>query len=112
MDQWLSIEQSNFSPNAMKFIYHYVFKRPQDESVLSAAQQMVEKTYSVLAQTLAKGGFVAGDQFTIGDIGFMPYIDYMQNTPAGELIQKHPALVAWWKQLSGRPSWQKATGKA
>jgi glutathione S-transferase len=112
MDQWLSIEQSNFSPNAMKFIYHYVFKRPQEESVLSAAQQMVDKTYAVLAQSLTNGGFVAGDKFTLADIGFMPYVEYMQHTPAGELIPKHPAVAAWWKQVSSRPSWQKVTGKA
>src|SRR4051812_27578453 len=37
MDQWASIEQSNFSPAAMKFIYHHVFKRPQDPAVLEAA---------------------------------------------------------------------------
>src|SRR6478735_4166986 len=37
MEQWISVEQSNFSPNAMKFIDQYVFNRPQEEAVLTAA---------------------------------------------------------------------------
>src|SRR5687767_6863022 len=29
MEQWISIETSEFTPHAMKFIYEHVFKRPQ-----------------------------------------------------------------------------------
>jgi glutathione S-transferase len=29
MEQWMSVETSNFAPHAMKFVYHSVFKREQ-----------------------------------------------------------------------------------
>lgn len=112
MDQWLSVEQSNFSPSAMKFIYHHVFKRPQDAAVLEAAGAMVEKTLGVLSRPLAEGAFLVGDQFTIADIGYMPYLGYMMATPARAIIEKFPHVVAWWSRVSARPSWVKVTGPA
>src|SRR5687767_962365 len=72
MDQWLSVEQSNFSPHAMKFIYHHLLQRPQEPAVLEAAGQQVELAYSVLGKQLASSAFLVGGQFTIADIGFMP----------------------------------------
>src|SRR5690606_28531322 len=42
MEQWLSIEASNFTPHAMKFIFHHIFKRPQEEAALEAARTGLE----------------------------------------------------------------------
>jgi glutathione S-transferase len=111
MDQWLSIEQSNFSPNAMKFIYHYVFKRNQEASVLEAAGIMVDKVYATLAAPLASSPFLAGDQFSIADIGYMPYVEYMQGSPAHATLEKYESVLAWWKRVSSRPSWLKVVGR-
>jgi glutathione S-transferase len=111
MDQWLSVEQSNFSPNAMKFVYHYVMKRPQEDAVLEAAKKLLVTTYEALSGSLAKNTFVSGEQFTLADIGYMPYIEYMEMGPAKEIMAKYPNVVAWWKRVSARPSWLKATGK-
>lgn len=112
MDQWLSVEQSNFSPNAMKFVYHYLFKRPQEEAVLGAAAAMIEKTYAALSKPLETNEYLVGDQFTIADIGYMPYIDYIAGSPAGEIMAKYPHVLAWWSRVSARPSWRKVTGRA
>jgi glutathione S-transferase len=111
LDQWLSIEQSNFSPHAMKFVYHYVMKREQEASVLELATKMLETNYGVLSRRLEGNEFVVGDQFTLADIGFMPYIEYMQMTPAKAILDKYPQVTAWWKRVSERPSWRKATGR-
>jgi len=112
MDQWLSVEQSNFSPSAMKFIYHHVFQRAQDAAVLEAASQMLETAYAALSKQLAKGPFLIGEQFTLADIGYMPYIEYMLVTPAKATLEKYPVVASWWERVSARPSWKKATGKA
>jgi glutathione S-transferase len=112
MDQWLSVEQSNYSPSAMKFVYHHVFKRPQEVAVLEAAAKMLATTYEALSEPLAENTFITGEQFTIADIGFMPYIEYLETTPAKEVMAKYPKVVAWWKRVSARPSWQKAIGKS
>jgi glutathione S-transferase len=111
VDQWLSIEQSNFSPNAMKFVYHYAFKRNQEQSVLDAAGDMLDKVYATISAPLASSPFLGGDSFSIADIGFMPYIEYMQTSPAHATLEKYQSVLAWWKRVSSRPSWAKATGR-
>lgn len=109
MDQWLSVEQSNFSPSAMKFIYHHVFKRPQESAVLEAAGAMVDTTFAVLSKPLERSSFLTGEQFTIADIGYMPYVGYLMTTPVHAAVEKHPPVLAWWKRVSQRPSWVKVS---
>src|SRR5450432_2449522 len=48
MEQWISVETSNFTPHAMKFVYHAVFKREQTPEVLKTAEAGLEKAYAVL----------------------------------------------------------------
>ena len=111
MEQWISIETSNFTGHAMKFIYHHVFKRNQDEAVLGAAGTGLENALRVMDERLAASPYLAGDEFTLADICYMPYIEYVMATPAKELITKHAHVAAWWDKISARPSWRKATGK-
>jgi glutathione S-transferase len=112
MEQWLSVEQSNFSPNAMKFVYHHILGRAQEPAVLEAAGVMVEKTFAILSGPLEKQPFLVGEQFTIADIGYMPYVEALMATPAKPLVEKYPHVMSWWKRVSGRPSWAKVSGRA
>jgi glutathione S-transferase len=41
----------------------------------------------------------------------MPYIEYLQATPQKDTLQKYPQVAAWWKRVSERPSWGRATGR-
>lgn len=111
MEQWLSVETSNFTPHAMKFIYNYVFKRQQEPAVLENANASLDSCLKVLSETLSNSAYFVGDQFTLADIAFMPYVEYVMGTPAAETLKKHPAFVAWWSRVSERPSWKVATGK-
>jgi glutathione S-transferase len=112
MEQWISVETSEFSGNAMKFVAEYVFKRPQEPGVIEAAGKALDLTCSVMERQLAKTPFLAGADLTIADIGFMPYIEYAMATPAKDIFAKYPHLMAWWNKVSERPTWRKATGKA
>ncbi|MET0342943.1 MAG: glutathione S-transferase N-terminal domain-containing protein [Polyangiales bacterium] len=111
MDQWQSVEQSNFSTAAMKLIFEHVFKRPQEAAALEQAGQMLETTYGVLAGPLGDKPFLAGDQLTLADIGYMPYLEYLELTPAKDTLQKFPKVAAWWKRLADRPTWKKVVGR-
>ena len=111
MEQWLSVETSNFTPHAMKFIYHYVFKRPQEAAVLDAARSSLENCLQILSDNLSTNQYLAGDQFTLADIGLMPYVEYLMATPEAETLKKFPTFIAWWSRVSERPSWKVATGK-
>lgn len=111
-EQWISIETSEFSSHAMKFIYEHAFKRPQTPETLEAAGKALTTTLEVMDKQLAKTPYLAGNDLTLADIVFMPYIDYIMATPAKELITKHPHVTAWWNKISERPTWKKTTGKA
>lgn len=110
IEQWISVETSEFSPHAMKFVYHHVFKRPQDPAVLEAAGKSLDATCAVMDRQLARTPFLAGAAFSLADVCFMPYVDYGMATPAKEIFAKHPHLMRWWGETSGRATWRKVTG--
>jgi glutathione S-transferase len=112
MEQWISVETSEFSPHAMKFVYQHVFQRPQDAAVLETAAKALEATGAVMNAQLALTPFIAGADFTIADVCFMPYLEYVMASPAKEILAKHTHLVAWWNRISERPAWRKVTGKS
>jgi glutathione S-transferase len=111
-EQWISIETSNFSAHAMKFVYQHIFKREQEASVLEQAGQSLDKALGIMNTQLGKNPFIAGQTFTLADICYMPYIEYVMNTPAKEIFAKHPNVAAWWTKISDRPSWRKVTDRA
>lgn len=112
MEQWISVETSDFTGAAMKFILQYIFKYEQTPETLKTAGEQVTYALTVMDKQLAKHPFIAGDAFTLADIGFMPYFEYALMTPAKDLFPKHENVMAWWGKVSARPTWQKAIGKA
>jgi glutathione S-transferase len=112
MEQWISVETSNFTPHAMKFIYDEVFKRAQTPEVLAEAGGKLDVCCGVLDKALTSSQFLCGDQFTLADIGYAPYLEYAMNTAAKATIAKHPHVVAWWNRVAERPAWRKAAGRA
>lgn len=112
MEQWISVETSNFTPHVMKFVYHHVFQRAQEPEVLQAAEAKLTETLGIMDAHLAKHPTFAGETFSLADISFMPYVEYMMATPAKELFVKWPHVMAWWGRVSERPSWKKVAHKA
>ena len=111
MEQWISVETSNFTPHAMKFVYHYIFQRAQEPAVLEAAEAKVTEALGIMDAHLAKHPYLAGEQFSLADISFMPYVDYVMMTPAKSMFAKWPNVTAWWNKVSGRATWKKAAQK-
>jgi glutathione S-transferase len=111
MEQWISVETSNFAPHAMKFIYHSVFKREQTPEVLKAAGAALDTAYAIMERQLAKQPFLAGNALTIADICFAPYLEYLTLTPAAGKLADHPHVATWWSALSERPAWRKTVGR-
>jgi glutathione S-transferase len=111
MEEWISVETSNFSPHVMKFIYHHTFGRAQDAAVLETAGKGLETALGVMEARLAKSPFLAGAELTLADVCFMPYIEYAMGTPVKETFAKFPHVSAWWNKVSERPTWQKTAGR-
>jgi glutathione S-transferase len=96
----------------MKFVYEYVFQRPQGSATLDAAKQALGATCAVLEKQLETSPFLAGESFTLADICFMPYLEYCVASPAKEIFTPYAALSAWWDKISARTTWHKVTGKS
>ncbi len=114
MDQWISVEQCYFSPAAMKSIleiwYSSMAGREADKSVIQAGLDASKRSLDVLDAALAGREYLAGT-FTLADICFAPYLQYLQDMGIDGHVKERGNVAAWWGRVSSRPSWQKATGK-
>jgi len=111
MEQWISVETSNFASHAMKFIYHSVFGREQTPEVLKVAGSALDTAYGVLERQLAKQPFLAGSAFSLAEVCFAPYLEYLAITPAASKLAEHPHVAAWWATVSERAAWRKTIGR-
>lgn len=114
MEQWISVEQSYFTPHVMKMVMEVMFApmrgaTPNQEAIQSG-REGAAKTLDVIEKALAGGEYLAGS-FSLADISWMPYLDYFAATGGSDVISERPHVAAWWKRISERPSWQLATGK-
>jgi glutathione S-transferase len=111
MDQWLSIEASEFSGPAIKLVLHHVFQREQPHDVLETAKAQLDIVLAIMDKQLASHPFIAGDSFSLADVSFMPYFEYVMNTPAKAQFTKYAHVMAWWNKISERPTWRKVAGR-
>lgn len=115
MEQWISVEQSYFTPPAMKAImtiwYASMSGLTPDQSVIDAGLTGAAKALDVLEQALPADGFLAGE-FSLADICYAPYLQYLEDMRIGAIIADRPKVAAWWSRIKSRPSWQKAIGKS
>jgi len=111
MEQWISIETSNFSPHAMKFIYQHVFRREQTPDVLKAAGERLDFALKTLDRRLSESPYLAGKTLSLADVCYAPYLEYLSGTPAAGKITEHPNVARWWGEISARPAWKKTVGK-
>jgi len=73
---------------------------------------MMERTFQALTGALAGNAFIAGERFSLADIGFMPYFEYALPSDARASFEKFPAVMAWWQRVSNRPTWREVAGRA
>ena len=116
MEQWISIESANFTPGVMKILGQLLFAKWRGEepkmSLVEEGRASVRRTVAVMEKALAEQTYIAGNEFTLADISFMPYVDYLFVAGEGNLITDHPHTSAWWNRVSERASWQQARGKS
>jgi len=116
MEQWISVEYSYFSPNAMIIISQRVLNPmrgiPIDEEKVEAARAAVGPILDTLNSAVINSEYLAGNSFSLADIVFLPYIQNFNLAGSFDLIESRPALLAWWERCSSRPSWQYAISGA
>lgn len=120
MDQWISIEQSYFSGPVWELVrggpvYEIIrqsvgaanFPPPPDAASLDRARLEAAKPLDVMNEALSERDYLAGSQFSLAEVSFMPYVQYMVASGGEALILERPHVAAWWQRISTRPSWLK-----
>jgi len=115
MEQWIGVEQSYFSPPAMKAILEVFFAPMKgttpDADVIAKGKAEAAKALDVLERALVGKDYLAGE-FSLADITYAPYLQYLFDTKAGDIIAERPNVSAWAARVLERPSWKKALGKS
>jgi glutathione S-transferase len=111
LDQWTNIADAYFIPHAQPFIVESLFRRflggEQNQEVILAAREGMKVALDAADRWLATTRFFAGEQFTLADVHWMPYLEYLPRIGEGDAIAGRKHLDAWWNRVSSRPTWQK-----
>ena len=83
-----------------------------DEHAVQTALPMARTCLSVLAAQLAERHYLVEDSLSLADLHAAPMLMYLAATPEGtQLLEEHPTLQAWLRQMSARESVRSTQGK-
>ena len=80
---------------------------PSDEAVVSDALRSVETFFDVAEQFLHHKDYMAGNDFTLVDIYYIPLIQRLFACGHGDIIVSREAVSAWWDRCVNRPAIQR-----
>lgn len=79
-----------------------------DNPGLPAAARRMNKLLGDMDQTLAQDQWLAGDRFTLADIGLTPYVLRMEQLMMSMMFEDRPHLQSWLIRIKKRPSFIEA----
>ena len=110
-NQWISAAESYFVPHVAPVIVETLFRRylggEANLAAIESGQEKMQTALDAADHVLQSSPYLAGEEFSLADIHFMPYFEYLEKTGLDELVKRRRNLTAWWKRTSGRPSWEK-----
>jgi len=120
MEQWISIEQSYVSGPVWELVrggpvYEIIrdspaaslLPPPPDQEAIAASRAALATPFDVADATLASQEFLAGSEFSLAEVTWLPYLQYLVASNGADLIDARPNLARWWREISGRPTWLK-----
>ena len=111
VDQWTNAADAYFIPHAAPLIVESMFRRylggEQNQAAIAAGRAGIQAPLDVLDRWLADHDYLAGASFTLADIHWMPYLEYLARIGEGEHVARRPHVDAWWRRISARPSWER-----
>jgi glutathione S-transferase len=79
----------------------------RNEQAVAAGRAGMQTALDTADAWLARSEHFAGRAFSLADIHWMPYLEYLQHLGEGNAVARRKHLDAWWKKVSSRPTWQK-----
>lgn len=77
---------------------------PPDDTILSVAMHSVEIFFDIAEGLLHDRNYMAGNNFTLVDIYYIPLIQRLLACGYGDPIFGREAVSAWWNRCVNRPS--------
>jgi glutathione S-transferase len=109
-DQAQSIEMLYFAEPAGRITFEKFVKKfmglPPNETVVSDALRLVETYLDVAEGLLQHRNYMAGKDFTLVDIFYIPLVRRLFVCGYGEIILSRKAVCAWWDRCINRPAIQ------
>jgi len=65
-----------------------------------------DKLLSWMEQALQGRPFLAGDAYSLADIGVLPYVLRLELLNLARMWDRRPGVAAWWERVKARPSTQ------
>lgn len=98
-----------------KFVKPNMLQLPTDEAAVSEAVKSLGEFFDVQEHLLKKGGYIAGEQFSLVDIYYIPAILRLFMLGYEDFVRGRPAVGAWWDRCMNRPAvqaWMATSKKA
>lgn len=115
MEQWMSVGASYFNEPAVHIAVECLFAPMRGQSpnmqVVEKNIPKVEHAFDVINKYLVKNEYLAGKTFSLADIAWMPYVEFLVASKLGDMIDSRPGVKAWWQRVSSRPTWLKIRGE-
>ena len=82
------------------------WRQPNLQAIESGRTNM-QTALDAADRALQSSPYLAGATFSLADIHFMPYFEYLEKTGQDQPVKQRKNLAAWWQRISQRPSWRK-----
>ena len=109
VSQWISVSDSYFAPHAGPFIVESMFRRylggEQNLAAIEAGKNGMQLALDTADRWFASHPYFAGSAFSLADVHWMPYIEYLVKTGNAEHVLRRVHLAAWWERVSARKTW-------
>jgi glutathione S-transferase len=110
MHQWVSIADSYFIPQVHQLLVEVLFRRhlggEQNRETIAAGRAGIIPALDAAEAWLSGNAFFAGDAFSLADIHWLPYLDYMAEVGETGAIRERKHLADWLVRAGGREAWQ------
>jgi glutathione S-transferase len=110
VEQWINVADAYFIPSAHPLIVELLFRRyiggEQNAAAIRAGREGMQEALNVADRQLSDSPYFAGAHFSLADIYWMPYFEYLLQVGEGEALLSRPHLAAWWERVSQRSAWQ------
>jgi len=111
MTQWISVADSYFVPHAGPLIVETLFRRylggETDTRLVESGREKMQPALDAADRALETNAYFAGDNFSLADVHWMPFLEYLEKLEPDGPVRRRKNLGAWWQRVSQRDAWQK-----